>query len=139
MRAGLPRFRERSPIPSHLVSRQAIDIGEALLDEDDGKVIEPLEIVGGEKHVVAPVESKPADIFLNRLYVFRIFRRRVRIIHAEMTDPARLLAGNAEVEADRLGMPDMEIAVGFRRKTSDHPAAMFACGTIGRNQFTNEV
>ena len=56
-----------------------------------------------------------------------------------MADPARLLVGNAEVEANRLGMADMEIAVRFRRKAGHHSAVMFPGSPIGCHNLANEV
>ena len=76
---------------------------------------------------------------MDRLHIFRIFCRRVRIIHAEVADTARLLVGDAEVEANRLGMADMEIAVRFRRKPGDDAPIMFPGSTVGRHNFADEV
>ena len=53
--------------------------------------------------------------------------------------PPELLVGDAEVETNRFGMADMEIAVRFRWKAGDDPTAMFAGGAIGRDDLTDEV
>jgi hypothetical protein len=88
MGAGLSRLGQGSAVCAHVVGREAVDVGEPFLNQAHGVVVEPLEIIGCEKHLVLPVEAEPADIVLNGLHIFRIFRGRVGIIHAEMADAA---------------------------------------------------
>ena len=45
----------------------------------------------------------------------------------------------AEIQADRLRVPDMEIAVRFRWKARNDSAAMFAGGEIGGYYLADKV
>ena len=47
--------------------------------------------------------------------------------------------GHAEIEADGLGMADMEIAVGFRRKAGVHAAAVFPGLDVGLDYGADEI
>jgi hypothetical protein len=53
--------------------------------------------------------------------------------------PPGILIGDAEVEANRLGMADMEIPIRLRRKAGDHSSVMFAGSAIGRDDLADEV
>ena len=98
-----------------------------------------LKVVGGKEQLIVPVEAEPAHIVLNRLDIFGIFSRRISIVHAEMTDSSRLFVRDTEVEANRLGMADMEIAVWFRWEAGDDPSGMFTGGAVGSHDLTDEV
>ena len=52
---------------------------------------------------------------------------------------AGVILGEAEVQADRFGVADMEVAVRFRRETRDDLAAMFSARIVGINDLSNEV
>ena len=49
----------------------------------------------------------------------------VGVVEAQVAEAAEFL-GEAEVEADGLGVADVQVAVGLRRKPGDHPALVFA-------------
>jgi len=66
----------------------------------------------------APIEAEPAHIRLDRVDIFLLLPGRVGVVETEMAAPAEFL-GDAEIERDRLGMADMEIAVGLGRKARD--------------------
>ena len=51
---------------------------------------------------------------------------------------AARLAGKAEVNTDRLGMTNMQVAVGLRRKARDD-SFVFTTGKVFINDITNEV
>jgi hypothetical protein len=56
-----------------------------------------------------------------------------------MADAARILIGDSKIEADGFGVADMEIPIGFRGKSRDDPAAVFAGSEIRRHKITNEI
>jgi hypothetical protein len=56
-----------------------------------------------------------------------------------MADSAWVLICNAEVEADGLGVADVEITVRFRRESGDHSPAVFAGRTVGGDDVANEI
>src|SRR5258708_2669763 len=45
---------------------------------------------------------------------------------------------HAEIETDRLGVADMQIAVGLRRKPGDHRAVALG-GEVGRDDIADEI
>jgi hypothetical protein len=87
--------------------------------------------------VPAPVEAEPAHVALDGLDEKLLLLRRVGVVEAQMTAPAELL-GDAEVQADRLGVADMQEAVGLRREAGDHLLA--APGLqVAAHRLTDEV
>src|SRR5262249_57565121 len=88
------------------------------LDELHGPLIELLEVVARVIEVPAPVEAEPADVAHDRVDVLLAFLGRVGVVEAQIAVPVELLR-HAEVEADRLGVADVEVAVGLGRKARD--------------------
>ena len=95
------------------------DIGKSLFDEFYRKLIVLFKIIRAVKEPVAPVKSEPVDILLDRIYVFGVFLRRIGIIHSQIAETVELLR-HSEVDADRLAVTDMKIAVRFGRKSRMH-------------------
>ena len=114
--AGL---RQRAAIAAHLVLALVVDIGLARADQVLGPAVELLEIVGRVIEVLAPVEAQPAHVALDGVDVFLLLLGRVGVVEAQVAAAAELLR-HAEVEADRLGVADVQVAVGLRRKARDH-------------------
>ena len=110
---SVPRLR------AHLVRRLVVDIGLAGADQVLGPVVELLEIVRGVVEVLAPVEAEPAHVALDRVDVLLLLLGRVGVVEAQVAAAAELLR-DAEIEADRLGVADMQIAVRLGRKAGDH-------------------
>ena len=65
--------------------------------------------------MLAPVEPEPADVGLDGVDVLLLFLHRVGVVEAQVAAAAEL-AGDAEVEADGLGVADVEVAVRLRGK-----------------------
>ena len=65
--------------------------------------------------MLAPVEAHPAHVGLDRLDVLVLLLDRVGVVEAQVAAPAEL-GGDAEVEADRLCMADVQVAVGLGRE-----------------------
>ncbi len=63
--------------------------------------------------MLSPIKTEPAHIFLDGLHVFSGLLARIGVVKAEVTDRVVFL-GDAEVQADGLGMAYVEEAVGFR-------------------------
>ena len=68
--------------------------------------------------MLAPIEAEPAHVALDGVDIFLLLLGRVGVVEAQVAVAAELL-GDAEIEADRLGVADMEIAVRLRRKAGD--------------------
>src|SRR6266404_2304035 len=69
--------------------------------------------------------------------VLRFFFRWVGVVHSDVAD-ANELVRDPEIQADRLSMTDMKIAVWFRRKTSFYPG-VFSCLQIIRHHLADEI
>ena len=117
-RAVLARLGQRAAVGAHLVLRLIVDIGLAGADQMLGPVVELLEIVRGMIEVLAPVEAEPAHVALDGVDIFLLFLGRVGVVETQMAAAAEFLR-DAEIQADRLGVADMQIAVRLRRKAGD--------------------
>ena len=118
-RAVLARLGQRAAVDAHLLRRLVVDIGLAGADQVLGPVVELLEIVRGVIEVLAPVEAEPAHVALDGVDVFLLLLGRIGVVEAQMAAAAELL-GDAEIEADRLGVADVQIAVRLGRKAGHH-------------------
>src|SRR5258706_6179321 len=107
------------------------------LDQRLGVLIELAEVVRGEIFVRLPFEAEPMHGFLDRVDVFLLFLGRIRVVEAQMT-PAAVLLSEAEVEADRLGMAEMQVAVRLRREAGDD-LLVLAGGKVGLHDLADEV
>ena len=114
MRAFGTGLGEGAALAADFFERLAVDVGEALVDQEAGPLVELLEVIGGEVQFV-PLEAKPADVVLDGFDVLGLFGGGVCVVEAEVAFAAEL-AGDAEVETDRLGVADVEVAVGLGGK-----------------------
>ena len=102
-----------------LVGAQVVHIGLALEDELLGVFVKLVEIVGGVEFTVPPFAAQPLHVLADGIHIFGVFLDGVGVVEAQVAHAAEL-ARHAEVQADRLGMPQMQVAVGFRRKARVH-------------------
>jgi len=104
---------------AHVVGALRIDIGVASLHQPFGKCPQLVEIVACVVEIVLavgiPVESQPAHRIEDRINVFLVFLDGVGIVKAHVASAA-IIARQAKIQADGFGMPNMQIAVGLRRK-----------------------
>ena len=68
------------------------------------------------------------DVGHDGIDIFDLFLGRVGVVHPQVADAAEF-ARDAEVEADRFGMADVEIAVRLRRETGVDPRVLSAVCT----------
>ena len=71
--------------------------------------------------VVGPAADEPLHVLGDGIHVLDVLLGRVGVVHAQVADAAEL-AGDAEVEADGLGVADVQVAVRLGRKARDHLA-----------------
>jgi hypothetical protein len=131
------RLGERAPVLADLVRGEVVDVGLASPDEVNGPIEQLPEVVGRVMEVLAPVEPEPADVRLDRVDVLLLLFGRVRVIEAEVTAAAELMR-DAEVEADRLGVADVQVAVRLRRKAGDD-GRVPAVPHVGGHDLADEV
>src|SRR5215510_14860636 len=75
---------------------------------------------------------------LNRVHILNVFLGRVGIVEAQMTD-ASVFHSDTKIEADRLGVPNMQIAIRFWWEASHNAAAVFVRLQITSDDLTNKV
>ena len=122
---------------AHLLLREVVDVGLAGADEMLGPFIKLLEMIGGEVEMVAPIEAEPANVLLDALDELVLLLGRVGVVEAQVATAAELL-GDAEVEAHRLGVTDMEVAVGLGGEARDD-GVVAARAHIGADDVANEI
>ena len=105
--------------------------------EVDGPLVELLEVVRGEVQVLAPVEPQPADVGLDGVDVLLLFLGGVGVVEAQVAAAAEL-PRDAEVEADGLGVADVEVAVRLGGKAGDD-GLVPALAKVGGDDLTDEV
>ena len=72
--------------------------------------------------VIRPAGDEPLHVRGDGVDVLDVLLGRVRVVHAQVALPAEL-PGDAEVQADGLGVADVEVTVGLRRETRHHAGA----------------
>jgi hypothetical protein len=87
--------------------------------------------------VLPPIEAEPAHVALDGVDVLLLLLGWVGVVEAQIAAAAELLR-HAEVEADRLGVADVEIAVGLGWKAGHHRLRP-PRGQVGLDDVANEI
>src|SRR5207253_4459187 len=82
-------------------------------------------------------EAEPSHIALDRFCVFDVFLDRIGVVEAEIASPA-VFDRHPEVEADRLRVADVEIAVRLGWKTGDD-RLLFSAPQIRFDDLADEI
>ena len=108
------RLGDRAAAFADLLLRLVVDIGQPFADQLLGPFVELVEIV---RRIAfeRPVEAQPADVALDRVDILDVLLRGVRVVETQVALAAVFLR-QPEVDADALGMADVQVAVGFRRE-----------------------
>ena len=136
-RAVAAGLGQGAAVGADLVLGLVVHIGLAGADQVLGPGIELLEIVRRVVEMVAPIEAEPVDVLLDGVDELLLFLGRIGVVEAQVALAAELLR-DAEIQAYRLGVADMEIAVRLRRKPGDDLAGA-AGREIGLDDVANEV
>ena len=131
------RFGQRAAHRPHLVGGRVVDIGEAGANEVLCPVVQRLEIVRRMVQMLAPVEAEPVDVPLDGVDVFLLLLHGIGIVEAKVA-AAAVFDGKSEIQADRLGVAEMQIAVRLRWKARDD-ALHQAAGEVGLDHVANEI
>ena len=121
-----------------LLGREVADVGFVEGDEFFGAFVHPVEIIARIIEPVAEIEPQPPDILRDRRNVFGILFRRIGVIHAQIAVPA-VFCGDAEIQADRLGVTDVQISVRLRREAGYDLAAELVVAEIFGDHLPDEV
>ena len=119
IRAVFTGFCERTAVFPRLLGVQVTDIGKPLVHQVQGPVVQLLEIRGGETHLAIPLVAQPAHVFLDGIDVLLALLFGVGVVEAQVAAPPKALR-EAKIHADRLGVSDMQIAVGLRWEAGNH-------------------
>ena len=136
-RTVLARLGQRAAPDPDFLLRLVVDIGKTGADQILRPAVKPLEIIGRVIEVISPVVAEPVHVGLDRIDIFLFFLGWVGVVEPQMTAPGKLLR-DAEIERDRLGMADMQIAVRLRREPG-HDLAVFSGVEIGLDDVANEI
>ncbi len=137
IRAVGARFRQRPAVRADLVGAETVHVRLAVANELLRVRVQQLEVVGRVQHR-RPLEPEPSHVCLDRLDVLDVFLGGVGVVEAEVAAAAEL-AGHAEVEADRLGVADVEVPVRLGRKAGVHTAAVPSVACVFRHDFAHEI
>ena len=132
------RLGQGAAVLAGLLGRKIAYISLAGLDQFNSKGIELLEIVGGIEKPVVPVISQPADILLDGLYVLDVLLVGIGVIEAQVAGSV-IVPGNTEIQAYRLGMPDVQVAVRLGWKACCHPPLVLAAADIAVDDIAYKV
>ena len=133
----MPGLGQRAARQPHLLLGLIVDIGLAGADQVLGPFVKPLEIVGRVIEMLAPIEAEPAHVALDGVDIFLLFLGRVGVVVAQIAMAAEFLR-HAEIQADRFGVADMQIAVRLGRKTGDDRLVPAGC-QVGANDVADEI
>src|SRR4051812_23747067 len=117
--------------------RLIVDEGVAGADQMLRPGIKLLEIVGRIMQVRPPVEAKPAHVALDGVDKFLLLPSRIGVVETQMAAACKLF-GDAEIQSDRLRMPEMQLSFGPGRKARHHPRVLSG-GEVSRKNVADEV
>ena len=132
------RLGERAAIFAYLVGARFIDVGAADADELKRHAVELLKVVRGVIEAVAPIKAEPAQVFGDGVDVFLLFCGGIGVVEAQVAQAAVALR-DAKVQADGLGVPDMQVAIRLRRKACVHDAIKAARFVVRVDDVGDEV
>jgi len=137
-RRGPPTLRQRPARLAHLLRGLIVDVCLAGRDELLSPPVELLEVIAGVMEVLTPVEAQPAHVVHDRVDVLLALFGRVGVIEAQVA-AAAVVARQPEVDADGLGVADVQVAVGLGRKARHHLAAEAAGADVLLDDLADEV
>ena len=122
MRAVLAGLGERAAMFANFFGGEIVDIGLAVANQLEGPFVELIEVIRSVEKSI-PVEAEPLHVGHDGIDVFGFFLLGIGVVETQV-GMAGEFVGEAEVEADRFGVADVEIAVGLGRKAGLHAAVV---------------
>ena len=98
--------------------------------------MDEVEIARSIQHFV-PLVAEPLNVFLDRVHVFHILFGRVRVVEPQIAHAA-VFFGGGEIDLDRFGVTDMQIAVRLGREPRLHVVIHAVC-KVFVNKIVNKV
>ena len=115
-----------------------VDVCFAFFDHANGKLVKLWEIVGSIVFSVAPIVTKPFDVFPYGIHVFDVFFDGIGVVEAEIARAAKFF-GNAKIHANSFGMANMQVSIRFRRETRVEPSSILAIFKIVGNDLFYKI
>src|SRR6185312_9157910 len=131
---------EVAAVDAHGLGRLFVHVGVAGLDQVFGGAVHEVEVVAGlvqagVAHAIeagVPVEAEPVHGVGDGVDVFLVFLLGIRVVKAQVAYAA-VVARQAEVQADALGVADVQVAVGLGREArADFGGVVWAGGVVRR-------
>ncbi len=137
---------EIAAVLRHLFGALAVDVGFPVLDQVLGHRVQLVEVVAGVVQVLLalllPRETEPLDAVDDRVDVFLVFLLGIGVVETQVAQAA-VVARQAEVQADRFGVADVQVAIRLGREARDHGrqalTGMRAGGQVGFDDGTHKV
>src|SRR3990172_6555965 len=117
VRARCAGFGHGAPVRADLLVGEAIHVGLALFDELHRELVQLLEVVRSVAFP-GPLEAQPLHVPLDVFDVLNSLGLGIGVVEAQVAPPA-IVERDAEVQADGLCVPDMQIAIRLGRKAGD--------------------
>ena len=129
-------FAKIATVGAHVVGGLFINVGVARGDEVFSRAVHEVEVVAGLVRFViprlAPVKTQPFDGVDDGVDVFHLLFFRVGVVKPQVAH-ATVVARQAEVEADALGVADVQVAIGLGREAgADFGGVQLASGLMRR-------
>jgi hypothetical protein len=135
------RRAEVAAVLRHVFGALAVDVGKTLLDQVFGDLVELVEIVAGVVQVflaaLLPRKAEPLDAVHDGVDVFLVFLLRIGVVEAQVA-AAGVVARQAEVQADRFRVADVQVAVRLRREAGNDRRHAFAVVGAGRQVVVDD-
>ena len=119
VRAVLTRLSQGSTILSDLLGRKVAHISLSFLNELHSGLIHLLEIIRSKEQSVIPFCPQPFYIGFDGLYELCLLFGRVRIIKTQV-ELSAIFFCQSVIQQNGLGMSNVQISVGLRRKAGMH-------------------
>ena len=115
--AFAPRLGQGPAVGANVIGGELFHIGFAGTDQVQGVLVQLLEVIRGMTQLV-PLESEPAHVLHDGQHEVFVFLERIGVVETQVGAAAEL-GRDAEIQADRLGMTDVQVTVGLGRKAGD--------------------
>ena len=136
-RAVLSGFIEGPPVLPDLFRIEITNVGITLTNQLDRPLMKLTEVITGVMKAI-PFESEPTNVILNGIDKLLFFLGRVGVIESQVATAA-MVTDETEVEADRLGVTNVQKPVRLRRKSKLKACRIPPCFKIRLNQFFDKV